>query len=258
MGNKMKNFTAFFVVLMLVSLSCNQGNKQQDSTLVLKTKRTLSNENRDFLFFIVPKIKKANAEINETRQKIIQIRQKYDTSGFVSSRNRKWLNKIADSFALNDLLFDKSVSSDTLKMNIGTLLKRADIVPLKLVTAQACVESEWGRSRFAKEANNYFGVHCYMKGCGLAPKGVENPSFEVKAYDSPQDAIEDYLWIINTGRTYKDLRAKRAGIRAKGKTPKALSLTDGLLNYSEKGEEYVNLLNGIITQTLPENLSDIN
>jgi len=154
--------------------------------------------------------------------------------------------------------FNKSIQSDQIHTNIIQLLERVDIVPLKLVTAQACAESEWGRSRFAKEANNYFGVHCYQKGCGIAPKGVVNSSFEVKKYDSAEKAIEDYLLIINNGRAYRELRERRAKMRSKEEAPNALNLVNGLLSYSEKGQEYIDLLKGIMVNTLPKNLNEIN
>lgn len=253
----MKNFSIFLIVLTIFSLSCNNWNKQQNSNLTLITKRALSDENRDFLFFIVPKIKKANSEILGVRQKILQIQRKYDSTGFISNRSRRRLNKTANSYNLKKLIFDQSIKSGKLKANINKLLIRVDIVPLKLVVAQACVESEWGRSRFAKEANNFFGVHCYKKGCGLPPQGVKNPTFEVKVYHSPEDAIEDYLRIINTGSAYTDLRARRAEMRSRGTSLQAIDLSNGLLTYSEKGEEYINLLKGIIINTLPENIDEI-
>jgi len=254
---RMRGLSVFLIVFSMMFCSCAHKNNQQESTLNLETKRTLSEENRAFLFFIVPKIKSANKEIFDTRQKILRINKKYDTTGFISIRNRKWLDKTAQSFGLRELGFDRSVQSDYLKNNIDQLLSRADIVPLKLVTAQACVESEWGRSRFAKEANNYFGVHCYMKGCGLAPKGVKNPTFEVKMYSSADEAVEDYLRIINTGKAYQDLRASRARLRSNGDAPKAITLVNGLKSYSEIGQEYIDLLRGIMINNLPENLSDI-
>jgi len=254
----MRRMSALLIMFLIIFFSCGHKNNQQESTLNLESERKLSEENRGFLFFIVPKIKSANKEIFDTRQKILRINNKYDTTGFISIRNRKWLDKTADSFGLRKLDFDKSVQSDQLKNNIAQLLSRADVIPLKLVTAQACVESEWGRSRFAKEANNYFGVHCYMKGCGIAPKGVENPTFEVKMYSSAEEAVEDYLRIINTGKAYRELRANRARLRSKGNAPKAIILVNDLKSYSEKGQEYVDLLKGIMSHNLPKNLSDIN
>ena len=66
------------------------------------------------------------------------------------------------------------------------------------------------------------------------------------------------MWIINTGRAYTDLRSRRAEMRSKGTSPKAIDLANGLLSYSEKGQEYIDLLKGIIINTLPENIDEIN
>ena len=69
---------------------------------------------------------------------------------------------------------------------------------------------------------------------------------KVRAFDRLSDSVEAYLLNLNTHRAYRHLRAKRTEIRLGGAKPDGLSLADGLQSYSQKGEEYVDLLHSII------------
>ena len=256
-----------FIVALIISTgvySCRQKTKEKQreyprkGDVKLELKKDLSDANQGFLFFIVPMIKEANRQIAEDREKILGIRKCFDSTDMISKRNIRWLSRIADEYRLEGLAFAKKNSDqETLSASFVKLLNRVDIVPLELVTAQACVESEWGRSRFASEANNFFGVHCYTKGCGIPPKNVADPTFEVKKYGSAEDGIEDYLWIINTGHAYEKLRKMRAEMREKGTALIPTKLTEGLGSYSERGQDYIDILDNMIIYYLPHNLEDI-
>lgn len=130
---------------------------------------------------------------------------------------------------------------------IKQLLKRIDVIPPALVLAQAAKESGWGTSRFALQANNYFGQWCYSKGCGLVPSSrVEGASHEVRKFASPQQSVSAYLFNLNTGRAYADLRSLREAARAKNKAFYGYDLAASLLYYSEQREVYVEELQSFI------------
>ncbi|MCF8358667.1 MAG: glucosaminidase domain-containing protein [Prolixibacteraceae bacterium] len=111
-----------------------------------------------------------------------------------------------------------------------------------LVLAQAAVESGWGRSRFAIEGNNLFGV---WTGAGDANKlkakmNRGNRNVFVKRYNSFAESIEHYFLTIGRHRAYRKFRMKRF------KEPHVYQLIDELYSYSEKGEAYTRLLKHII------------
>jgi Bax protein len=255
-----------FIVALIISTgvySCRQETKEKQreytkkGNIKLELKKDLSESNQGFLFFIVPLIKEANQQIAEDREKILGIKKCFDSTQMISKRNTRWLSRIAGEYRLDGLDFSQNSDQKSISASLGKLLNRVDIVPLELVTAQACVESEWGRSRFASEANNFFGVHCYTRGCGIPPKSVADPTFEVKKYGSAEDGIEDYLWIINTGNAYEKLRNMRAEMREKGIALIPTKLTEGLGSYSERGQDYIDILDNMIIYYLPHNLEDI-
>jgi uncharacterized FlgJ-related protein len=65
-------------------------------------------------------------------------------------------------------------------------------VPSELIVAQAIIETGWGTSRFANEANNLFGIREGLK------------EFKTKC-----DSVVDYIRIINEVPAYAEFREMR-------------------------------------------------
>lgn len=131
--------------------------------------------------------------------------------------------------------------------NWNELLKRVDQVPLSLVLAQAANESGWGTSRFAREGNNYFGQWCFIRGCGMVPKNRgEGKTHEVASFGSPTESVGAYIKNLNQNQAYKSLRQLRANKRMQSEQITGRELANGLLKYSERGEEYVQEIKNLI------------
>lgn len=127
------------------------------------------------------------------------------------------------------------------------LLKRIDVIPPALVLAQAAKESAWGTSRFALDANNYFGQWCFSRGCGLVPsQRIDSAKHEVRRFDSPRQSVRAYLFNLNTGRAYGDLRQMRLEAAEKGERLSSYDLAGSLLYYSERREAYVEEVRSLI------------
>ena len=117
------------------------------------------------------------------------------------------------------------------------LERRLGPLPASLVLAQAAIESGWGRSRFARDANNLFGQWCYTAGCGLVPRNRRaGATHEVRAFESIEAAIDAYYRNLNTNPVYKPVRDLRL---AAAELPSGLELAAGLERYSELGDAYI-------------------
>jgi Bax protein len=136
------------------------------------------------------------------------------------------------------------------------LLVRVDVVPASLALAQAANESGWGTSRFAREGRNFFGIWCYEAGCGIAPaRRNAGAKHEVRKFSSVLEGVRAYLHNINTGGAYQELREIRAAIRDEGKKPSGKQVAQGLVRYSERGEEYITEISAMIRQNNLERFS---
>jgi Bax protein len=122
-----------------------------------------------------------------------------------------------------------------------------DVVPVSLALAQAAIESGWGTSRFARQGNAIFGQWTSQDGKGLVPSArPEGKTHKVRSFDRLSESVEAYLLNLNTHRAYRDFRTLRQQSRNSGERPKGEVLATGLEAYSEKGEEYVDLLRDMI------------
>jgi Bax protein len=196
--------------------------------------QSLNPQQQSFVVFMVPKIDSANQQVFALRQRIIAIKQKNK----LSNLDRRFLIATATSYKVPHFKLDDPAS-------MTELLKRVDIVPTSLVLAQAANESGWGASRFAKRADNFFGQHCYTKGCGIVPASGDT-TFEVQKFHNAQDAINYYLYNLNSNSSYASFRDARAQLRAAGKSLTGPNLVPYLVNYSQLGEGYISMINSMI------------
>ncbi|MCZ6503372.1 MAG: glucosaminidase domain-containing protein [Gammaproteobacteria bacterium] len=188
---------------------------------------------RVFFEFMLPLIREANANIRKERTKLITLSNKLEAGLVLQRGEHQYLSQLFKRYRMKAPL-----KVETQLMN--QLLERVDIVPASLVLAQSANESGWGTSRFAVEANNYFGIWCFSSGCGLKPRSRDDgKTHEVASYDSVQQGITAYMHNINTHKAYRDLRIIRSEQRHLQNHFMGLQLTDGLHQYSERGEDYV-------------------
>lgn len=139
----------------------------------------------------------------------------------------------------------------------GMLLK-LDEIPVKLVIAQAAIESGWGTSRFALEGNSLFGQWTFNKISGLVPEGRDDDAnHKIAEYPDLRSSVKAYMYNINTNRAYRELRAYRAKARNEDRAPDALELATHLHRYSQRGQDYVADLSRIIDSELFSKLDTI-
>jgi len=178
---------------------------------------------RTFFERLAPVVEAENIRILDLREKLQVARENESTA--------TWIADIAEEYGMDEWNGKAW----------NTLMARVDAVPVPLALIQAAKESNWGRSRFARQGNNLFGQWCFSEGCGLVPKRrPEEAIHEVQAFGSINHAVRAYLNNINSHRAYRDLRKVRARARAAGKTATSIDLAKTLLSYSERGQAYVN------------------
>lgn len=192
-----------------------------------------------FFDFLRPLVAYENRFYRQERERLLAIIAKVDAGTRLGSSDNRKLLEWTEVFNL-----DKALS---LQDKLVILQRRINVIPEAMVLAQAAMESAWGRSRFARQGNNYFGQWCYTTGCGLVPQH-RNPGaqHEIKKFDSVRDAVSSYFRNINTHRAYQALRDKRWALDQAGETITGYILVGELGNYSQRGQLYTEELRLII------------
>ena len=117
---------------------------------------------------------------------------------------------------------------------INFTLPKDQRVPYEMIIGQAALESAWGQSRFAKEANNLFGIRTWNKDTPhLLPQGVEKwPGWGVKAFASKCDSVHYYIDLLNNHNAYKEFRELRQRMLDNNEMLDALQLIKKLDKFS--------------------------
>ncbi|MGO2233273.1 MAG: glucosaminidase domain-containing protein [Marinomonas sp.] len=190
-----------------------------------------------FFDYLTPFINEKNSLILKDRERLTALLK---SNKKLSTKNKKWISTLRQNHKLKKL---ENYSKD----DIQALLNRLDIIPASLVLAQAANESAWGTSRFATKGNNYFGQWCFRKGCGLVPESRnEDANHEVRKFNDARESVFAYIDNLNTNAAYKKLRASRAQLRQDKEVVTGLALVHGLEHYSERGQAYVEEIEGLI------------
>jgi uncharacterized FlgJ-related protein len=102
----------------------------------------------------------------------------------------------------------QGIAKCTIKYNAGIdPFERAIVI---ISVAQAIIESDWGESRFAREANNFYGIiqtditEPHIK--SLRGKAL------LKIYGNKCESVGDYIELLNGSeyfKEYRDIRVKQ-------------------------------------------------
>jgi Bax protein len=220
-----KTICFFTMILFCCNIACAQ---------------SLTSTQQKFVNKILSASTIVNTQLHRTRAKLLQL---YDHSLHhekISKEDQEWLAKVSDQYKV-DLqdLGKKDAWQD--------LLLRVDEIPPSLILAQAIHESGWGKSRVAKQENNYFGKRSFKTVASSGKKHHANSNKpKYKKYPTVLASVGDYVHNLNTHEAYKDLRKMRKKERQQHEAPSGRLLAKGLEKYSTQGKHYVKLVDDVI------------
>tara|TARA_Y100001937_G_scaffold72306_1_gene98369 strand:+ start:5163 stop:5795 length:633 start_codon:yes stop_codon:yes gene_type:complete len=93
-------------------------------------------------------------------------------------------------------------------INLG--LHKYERIPTELIIAQAVLESNYGKSRFAKQGNNLFGIRTWnLKEKHIKPFDTNDQTFGIKVFESKCSCVRYYIKILNNSAAFDDFRKMR-------------------------------------------------
>ena len=194
--------------------------------------KSVQKQKEAFVKIMLPLIKRANKNTLKEREFVKEFFKNFEREGFkgVKTEDIKRLVKLSRKYKIKNL-FDKY-----------EYLLKIDKVPESLALTQAAIESAWGKSRFAKYANNLFGQWTY-KTKGLVPEHrSEGKTHKVKIFRNLQASVNAYLTNLNRNRAYKEFRLQRYQARILGDVYKGTDAAKTLREYSELKDKYVRMI----------------
>lgn len=195
-------------------------------------------QKEEFILQMKVLVDKSNEEIKKDRDFITNFFAQAMPGAFrgLNQKNVGYLIALRNKYGIENL-FDRD-----------EYYKRIDVIPTSMALAQAALESGWGKSRFAREANNLFG-HWTYSGVGLLPQNrTLGKSHMIRVFSSLQKSVNAYMLNLNTNDAYIAFRDKRFQARLNGKLYTGMDAAKTMINYSELKEEYIKMIREMIEQ----------
>lgn len=208
-----------------------------------KYSREVSVATKKRLFFrlLGPIVLRENQRILGDRGKLEAIKTNIADSGKLDNAGVARIREIATSYKM-----EAPQVGELTEAYLDKLLVRVDVIPPSLALSQSAEESGWGTSRFADLGNAIFGQWTWGEGIKPIEQRGGKGNYKIAAFKSPSESVKAYMHNLNTHPAYKDLREKRAKLRASGERLSGYALTSTLVNYSERGQKYVESLRTIM------------
>jgi Bax protein len=211
----------------------------------------LNNSCLDFLTELSPAIQISNARILHHRKVLEKQVRNYVRRGRLTKDEWNSLMHLAHKYNLLPEQLEIPMSSSHFIELAWLLSLRIDTVPIKIVLAQAVLESGWGRSESARLTNNFFGITASSSQSGLKVTASASRVYYLKEYPSVEEGIKDYMHILNTYSAYAYFRNLRAAQRFGKLDQLEIALLPGLWKWSERRSKYLDKLQLIIERYLP-------
>jgi Bax protein len=179
-----------------------------------------------FIKMMLPLVLAENERIRADRARALAIRARLEDGLPVARDEMRWLADLAAHYGVDD-------------GNLDELMRRADVISPSLALAQAALETGWGTSAVAQRGHAMFGQMVFR---------VEGDTAvgTVRMFDNLTAAIASYAHNLNTHRAYAEFRVRRAELRRDGRGIDGHDLALFLTRYSERKDDYVRDVRGLI------------
>jgi Bax protein len=196
---------------------------------------------RAFFAYLLPEIRRQNSIVEKEREMVFSLLKVY-------SKNQKLNPHELEIFELLKQKYKLNVKQNVaIEDTLAQLIIRVDTIPEQLILVQAANESGWGTSRFAVQGYNFFGLWCFQSGCGFVPKQRDDEAeHEVARFKDLSHSIMTYIRNLNRLYAYQGLRQIRLQLRKDNKPVTAKALSEGLMSYSERGQDYIDELQSML------------
>lgn len=211
-----------------------------------------SYRNRLFIQMLAPVAMKVAEDLFAEREKMLEMRKIFDEEKTLSEEQKKQL----EDWAVQYDIFTHLKGDFRIEYIFDELKKKLDVIPPSILIGVAAIESNWGTSRPAREANSLYKEKVWFgEEKGLAPQLEEgkNDDYEFKIFDSIYDAMRSYSISMSSGVDYYYMRAYRSEYRRRNRLISGRTLAHSMM-LSSQLKNFAGLLDYTITFYEMQNL----
>ncbi len=196
--------------------------------------RSQNKRNELFIRILAPLALKINEEITNERNMLLRLERNFSQTGNLSETEQKKLENLAIKYDYFTRLKGPERTDNQLK-NLKT---RIDGIPPSILIAAAAMESNWGTSRVAIQANSLYKEKVWFTNEGLEPSENKNDGYRFKIFPSLLESMRSFARTFNSNINYQSVWMARQGFAERHGTiigesiAYALSTSSNLPNFA--------------------------
>lgn len=196
--------------------------------------KSLKYRNELFIRILTPLALKINEEIANERQTLLRIERNLLKNASLSKEDNQKLEMLAVKYDV----FSRLKDSRRISFLLEKLKLRINIIPPSIFVAAAAMESNWGFSRVAQEANSLYKEKVWHTDQGLLPIENQDDGYRFKIFDSLIESMRSFALTFNSNINYesiwfaRDNLIKRRGFAIGESLAYTLATASNLPNYT--------------------------
>ena len=169
--------------------------------------RSQNKRNELFIRILAPLALKINEEIANERNTLLRLERRFSQNGSLSNAEQKKLEGLAVKYDY----FTRLKGSERTDNQLKNLKMRIDSIPPSILIAAAAMESNWGTSRIAMQANSLYKEKVWFTNEGLEPLENKDDGYRFKIFPSLLDSMRSFARTFNSNINYQSIWMARKG-----------------------------------------------
>lgn len=154
--------------------------------------------NELFIRILAPLALKINEEISNERASLLRLERKFKEYNTLSEEDTNQLESLAQKYDYFTRVKDNERISD----QIDQLKIRINVVPPSILIAAAAMETNWGFSRVAQQANSLYKEKVWYTDEGLEPLENKEEGYRFKIFNSLIESMRSFALTFNSNIAY--------------------------------------------------------
>jgi len=190
--------------------------------------------NEVFIRMLTPLALKINEEISNERHALLRLERSYIRNKKLTPEETQKLENLALKY---DYFIRNHDPDIRINNQLAELKLRINVIPPSIFVAAAAIETNWGMSRIAHEANSLYKEKVWYTNEGLEPTENKDDGYRFKIFERLIDSMRSYALTFNSNTAFFNAwKAREVAIERQDKLigesiAYSLSLATNLQNY---------------------------
>lgn len=194
--------------------------------------------NELFIRMLTPLALKINEELSNERHTLLRLERSYNRKKSLTPEETEKLENLALKY---DYFTRPKNPEARIPNQLKNLKQRINIIPPSIFVAVAAMETNWGTSRIALQANSLYKEKVWYTNEGLEPLENKDDGYRFKIFDRLIDSMRSFALTFNSNISYESawITRETAIIRQKNLIGQSIAYS---LSHASNLPNYVGIL----------------